>query len=31
MCLENEADLINVAEQLKEIFLRKNMEEMYLI
>lgn len=31
VCLENEADLINVAEQLKEIFLRKNMEEMYLI
>lgn len=31
VCLENEPTLINVAEQLKEIFLRKNMEEMYLI
>ena len=31
VCLENEPVLINVTEQLKEIFLRRNMEEMYLI
>lgn len=31
VCLENEPALINVTEQLKEIFLRRNMEEMYLI
>lgn len=31
VCPENESSLINVTEQLKEIFLRRNMEEMYLI
>lgn len=31
VCLENEPALINITEQLKEIFLRRNMEEMYLI
>lgn len=31
VCVENEPALINVTEQLKEIFLRRNMEEMYLI
>lgn len=31
VCQENESSLINVTEQLKEIFLRRNMEEMYLI
>lgn len=31
VCLENEPALTNVTEQLKEIFLRRNMEEMYLI
>lgn len=31
VCLENEPALVNVTEQLKEIFLRRNMEEMYLI
>ncbi|XP_031553402.1 uncharacterized protein LOC116290499 [Actinia tenebrosa] len=31
VCPENESGLINVTEQLKEIFLRRNMEEMYLI
>lgn len=31
VCVENEPALINITEQLKEIFLRRNMEEMYLI
>lgn len=31
VCLENERTLINVCELLKDIFLRRNMEEMYLI
>ena len=31
VCLENERTLTNVCELLKEIFLRRNMEEMYLI
>lgn len=31
VCLQNEQTLINVCELLKEIFLRRNMEEMYLI
>lgn len=31
VCLENEPTLINIADKLKEIFLRRNMEEMYLI
>ena len=31
ICVENEPSLINVTERLKEIFLRRNMEEMYLI
>ena len=31
VCLENETTLTNVTDQLKEIFLRRNMEEMYLI
>lgn len=31
VCIENEQTLINVCELLKEIFLRRNMEEMYLI
>ncbi|XP_032220357.1 uncharacterized protein LOC116603366 [Nematostella vectensis] len=31
VCVDNEGTLENVTEQLKEIFLRRNMEEMYLI
>jgi len=31
VCIENEPTLNNVTDQLKEIFLRRNMEEMYLI
>lgn len=31
VCTENEPTLVNVTDQLKEIFLRRNMEEMYLI
>lgn len=31
VCLDNEPTLVNVTDQLKEIFLRRNMEEMYLI
>lgn len=31
VCPDNEPTLMNVTDQLKEIFLRRNMEEMYLI
>ena len=31
VCLENEPSLTDIAVRLKEIFLRRNMEEMYLI